>query len=118
MTARGIDWTVPLAGPGGINDIVANLSGVQGEMDQILADALGHASSELAAHHHDGHAQVEVEKWGPDRALILSDERGQAAAMTIEFGRHRPKNQMGEKQSQSKGLFILRNALRYKRKKR
>lgn len=46
------------------------------------------AEAILASHRHDGHSKITLEKAGPfDFLLTLDDDRGQGAAMTIEFGR-------------------------------
>lgn len=41
----------------------------------------------LAAHEHDGHAEILVEDGKVDSYVVLSDDRGLGAAMTIEYGR-------------------------------
>lgn len=52
------------------------------------------AKANLEQHRHDGHAQIEVTRGGKapatedvDLLVVLSDERGLGAAMSIEFGR-------------------------------
>lgn len=41
----------------------------------------------LKIHRHDGHSRIELRHGDIDYHIILNDERGQKAAMTIEFGR-------------------------------
>lgn len=51
---------------------------------------------------------VEVTRGRKDRYVWLSDERGQLAAMSIEFGRN-PDPETGE--GGSEGLHVLRDAM-------
>lgn len=45
------------------------------------------AAGILASQVHDGHSFIDVEHSNVDYYVVLNDERGQGAAMTIEFGR-------------------------------
>ena len=58
----------------------------------------------LASHHHDGHARIERAHGDLDEYVVLSDERGLKAAMSIEFGRKPDARGRGG----MAGLFILR----------
>jgi hypothetical protein len=79
---------------------------VQDVLDETVAPMLQQASSMLAEHRHDGHAFIEVEKADVDRHLILNDQRGLAAAMSIEYGRSADEDGNGGMD----GLFILHQA--------
>lgn len=70
-----------------INKIVAHHEDTQDELDHVVGLRGEIASAVLAAHVFEGHAYIEIEKGSVDRYLVLNDERGQLAAMTIEFGR-------------------------------
>lgn len=65
------------------------------------------AKAILASHRHEGHSRIEVEDLGIDRMITLNDERGQKAAMTIEFGRRG-----GGKNGAMEPVAPLRKAIR------
>lgn len=79
---------------------------VQRHLDDITGDMSRAAHAHLKAHRHDGHAHIETRSGLVDRYVILSDVRGQLAAMTIEYGRgadeHFPNG--------TRGLWILHDA--------
>lgn len=69
-------------------DIVAHLPGVKAAVRSTADRGGERARGILAGHRHDGHARIEVDRSGfVDALVILNDDRGQSAAMTIEFGR-------------------------------
>ncbi len=68
------------------------------------------AKRNLAQHRHEGHAYIEVTKGDVDRWVTLNDERGQSAAMSIEFGRNATMNDEGELSGGMRGLAVLRRA--------
>lgn len=92
-----------------LEKVIAELPGVQAELDRQLFEAKVKAEAELKAHRHDGHSEIETEKGDIDRYLILSDDRGQKAAMSIEYGRQATETNAG-----MEGLFILHKAVRQK----
>lgn len=68
---------------------IATVPGVQASVRgqaEAIADL---AAGVLAAHIHQGHSKIEVARSpkGVDYDVILSDERGQRAAIAIEYGR-------------------------------
>jgi hypothetical protein len=73
-----------------IERLVAQHATVQKRMDDITLDRAANAESALAAHRHDGHARIDVEQGDIDRYVVLDDERGLLAALSIEYGR-KPK---------------------------
>lgn len=91
-----------------IQKYIAMHETVQDALDEFAFAALSRAQADLAAHHFEGHAFVELAKGRIDRYLILNDERGQRAAMSIEFGRKPGPDGKGGMQ----GLAILRKAVK------
>lgn len=108
---------------GGLAHLIATEDGVQGYMDEFIFEAAVRAEELLQeARMADGYtgtfdAEIDFESGDIDRYLILSDERGQKAALSIEFGRqdHIDK-ETGEKRGGMDGLFILHRALSMKKK--
>lgn len=86
---------------------LAHWGPVQDWLEGYVRAAAGPARSELAAHRHEGHSFIEVEHGDIDWHLVLNDERGLRAAMSIEFGRGPDENGKGA----SDGLFILHKAM-------
>lgn len=68
----------------------------------------------LAEHHHSGDAYIDVGMGRIDGYVILNDERGQLAAMSIEYGRQPNEHGRGG----MAGLFILHRAAHLQRKGR
>jgi uncharacterized protein DUF5403 len=69
-----------------INDKVSKHLTVQSYLDELTFAMLAKAQESLVEHRHDGHASVERTHAKVDWYLVLSDERGQKAALSIEFG--------------------------------
>lgn len=73
-----------------LEKLIGKHDDVQDRLDQVAGHIARRARGVLAAHRHKGHAEIEGPYKGsklPDRYIVLSDERGQSAAMSIEFGR-------------------------------
>lgn len=85
-----------------IEDWLAHTRMVRAALKEEAAARAEVAEGLLAAHHHDGHAQIELQRGDLDWYVILSDERGLKAAMSIEYGRRGPGGMAG--------LFILHRA--------
>lgn len=124
MTDGNITWYVKESGKGNsLNDIVSHLPGVH---NATLGAAMGIArvaSANLSAHHHRGHARIEVDRHPnasartPDWYVYLTDAdpggsvkgvwRNQMdrSAMAIEFGWTTKKG------TEVKGLNILGGAM-------
>lgn len=85
---------------------LANWAPVQAALDEAVRPMEVAAKAELAAHRQEGHARIEVEKGDVDRYLVLNDERGLKAAMSIEYGRGPDENGKGA----MSGLYILHHA--------
>ena len=69
-----------------INDKVSKHATVQGYLDELTFAMLAKAQEGLVEHRHDGDASVERTHAKVDWFIVLSDERGQKAALSIEFG--------------------------------
>lgn len=70
-----------------MDDYVAHRNDVQGAVGYFGMLVYANAINNLNRHHDQYHATIEYERWDTDRAIILSDERGQKAAMSMEYGR-------------------------------
>lgn len=69
------------------NKIVAQHSDVQAELENRAFEVGVRAEQILIEHRQDGHAEIDVEHGDIDYYVVLSDERGQKAALSIEYGR-------------------------------
>ena len=73
-----------------VHDRVAHLPEVIAHVRTVAERHASRARANLAAHVHDGHSRIEVSHDGiTDTIVWLSDNRGQRAALSIEFGRPR-----------------------------
>lgn len=100
--------------PRRLNKVLATLPAVQHELDKAAHKAGRKASRLLAQHRHSGDAQILVERGRVDRYVILSDDRGQRAALSIEYGRdaYTVETSSGTRRvGGMEGLFILHRAL-------
>lgn len=94
-----------------INKRLAQNEGVQAELKARTFEIAARAEVELVRHHRDGDAEIDIEHGNVDWYVILSDERGQKAAMSIEYGRAGYIDpETGEHYDAMDGLFILHNA--------
>ncbi|MEU5433823.1 DUF5403 family protein [Streptomyces sp. NPDC020719] len=66
---------------------IAQLDGVQAALDEVVFEIAVRAEEILQQHRADGHAEILVEEGRIDKYVVLSDDRGQRAAMSIEYGR-------------------------------
>lgn len=89
-----------------IEKVIALHKDVQDGLDRHALRMGGTAEALLAGHRHEGHARIEVDEGDVDRYVVLSDERGQKAAMSIEFGRRPDEDGNGGME----GLRILHRA--------
>ncbi len=97
-----------------VEKALALLPEVQDELEDRTLEVAGRAEAILAEHHHDGDAYIDIEDGRVDWYVVLSDERGQAAALSIEFGREGHRNDDGELVGQMDGLHILGRAAHLK----
>ncbi|MEU1309164.1 DUF5403 family protein [Streptomyces cinnamoneus] len=70
-----------------IGKVIALNEGVQAELTARAFEIAVRAEEILVQHHADWHSQIEVDSGKVDRFVVLSDERGQKAALSIEYGR-------------------------------
>ncbi|WP_371671229.1 DUF5403 family protein [Streptomyces sp. NBC_00289] len=105
---------------------IALLPGVQAALEEVQFDVAARAEALLLAHRLEGHSSIDVERGDVDRYVILDDERGKKAALSIEFGRAADvvvkKDKDGQPhlvmQSASEGLFILARAANLPKKRK
>lgn len=92
---------------------IAKLMAHQEDVQQELTDEAGARATKaewlLAGHREAGHARIVVEVGRVDRHIILDDDRGLGAAMSIEYGR-KPFNKRGQPQPAMTGTFVLHDA--------
>lgn len=70
-----------------IEEFIAENDGVQASLTVHAREVYSRARALRAGHYHEGHAEIEYASGDVDRYVVLSDVRGQKAAMSIEFGR-------------------------------
>ncbi|MFI1799853.1 DUF5403 family protein [Streptomyces sp. NPDC020379] len=70
-----------------IEKVIAVNEGVQAELTARAFEIAVRAEEILVQHRADGHAEIDVEAGDNNRYVILSDDRGQKAALSIEYGR-------------------------------
>lgn len=97
-----------------ITQYIAELPEVQLEIDKATLEIGSTAEGILAGHHFEWDAFIEVAKGDIDGYVILNDERGQKAAMSIEYGR-KPN---AEGKGGMEGLQILHKAAHLRKKGR
>ncbi|WP_327175470.1 DUF5403 family protein [Streptomyces sp. NBC_01335] len=67
--------------------LVAVLPGVQAAVDEARFEIAARAEALLLAHRLEGHATIDVVDGDVDKYVVLDDERGKKAALSIEYGR-------------------------------
>jgi hypothetical protein len=70
-----------------VTKIIALHKDVQDELDRRAFEIGVRAEELLLEHRQEGHAEISVDEGDVDRYIVLSDERGQKAALSIEYGR-------------------------------
>lgn len=107
---------------------IAALPGVQGAIDDFTFEIAVRAEEDLRQHSvsnpaNSGDSYIDVEKDELDRLVSLNDERGQGAAMSIEYG-HGPYDVVNAKGEvlyhvkASEPTWILHNATNLRKKPR
>ncbi|WP_372407208.1 DUF5403 family protein [Streptomyces luteireticuli] len=100
--------------------------GVQAELTARTFEIAVRAEEILVQHRAEGHSRIEVEEGRVDRYVVLSDERGQKAALSIEYGRQeytvtRTSRQGGEFEvtvPAMDGLYVLATAAHLPKKRK
>lgn len=89
-----------------IENYLSHMVGVKAAVKVAAEEGAETARTLLAQHRHSGAARIlVVTSRGPDTFVTLDDDRGQGAAMTIEFGR-----KGGGKSGSMEGLHVLGRA--------
>ncbi|WAB08717.1 hypothetical protein SEA_ANDRIS_13 [Streptomyces phage Andris] len=108
-----------------LHKLVAELDGVQAEVDRRAFEVGVRAENLLIEHRQDGHAEIDIVHGDIDYYVVLSDERGQKAALSIEYGREASREievEDGElvvkEYAAMEGLFILARASHLPKKKK
>lgn len=101
-----------------MEELIALLPEVQSHLEDATLEIGGRAEALLAEHHDSGAAEIDIESGDIDHYVVLSDERGQLAALSIEFGRQPHRNSAGEMVGGMDGLHILGRAAHLKAKGR
>jgi hypothetical protein len=101
-----------------VEQVAALQEDVQEFIDKYAREGAAKAENELAHHRVENHARIEMEEGDVDRYVILSDELGLKAALSIEYGRQElpPSDDLPYGQSASPGLFILHEAMNLPRR--
>lgn len=91
-----------------LTKIIALHADVQDALERETIGIALKAEADLAGHRDAGHARIETDhdSGKVDHYVVLSDERGQKAAMSIEYGRKPDEEGRGGME----GLFILHKA--------
>ncbi|MDH6462059.1 hypothetical protein M2302_002234 [Micromonospora sp. A200] len=107
------------------NKIIATNPGVQNFLREITFEMASHASVLLVQHRAEGHASIETDHGDVDWYVVLTDERGEKAAMSIEFGREESEievydavlgRKVPRKLGATQGLYILHDVTQLPRR--
>lgn len=102
-----------------LTKLLATMDGVQDDLESRTFEMAVRAEEALIEHHQDWHSEIDVEHGDVDWYVVLSDERGLKAAMSIEFGRAGFIDpDTGEEYGAMDGLYILTNATHLPRKRK
>jgi hypothetical protein len=93
-----------------IQKLIGHVRVVQRSLGTHGAAIAARARTNLAAHKDEGHAFIETSTGDMDVWVTLNDERGQAAAMSIEFGREATIGEDGKATGGMRGTRVLRDA--------
>ena len=90
---------------------LAVMPGTQAALHTDTLDIAWRAEKLLIEHHADWHSEIDVDHGDVDWYVILSDERGQKAALSIEYGRAAYVDpETGEERGAMEGLYVLHRA--------
>lgn len=102
-----------------LTKLLALNDGVQAELSRRQFEIAVRAEELLLEHRLEGHAQIEVDEGTVDKYVTLSDDRGDKAALSIEYGRAaRVDPDTGIRHGEMEGLFILHRASNLPRRTR
>ncbi|MFF8845502.1 DUF5403 family protein [Streptomyces sp. NPDC015127] len=109
------------------NEVVAKHADVQDELERRTFEVGVRAEQLLIEHRQDGHVEIDIEHGDIDYYVVLSDERGQKAALSIEYGREAGEYEVRDPETGEmvtvpygamEGLFILARASHLPKKKK
>ncbi|MEW1694486.1 DUF5403 family protein [Streptomyces sp. NPDC091278] len=111
---------------GQLEKVLATMPGVQDALDEVRFEIAARAEELLLQHRREGHASIDVEDGRVDKYVILDDERGAKAALSIEYGRAesivvrraRDGSTYLDVLPASEGLFILARAANLPKKRK
>lgn len=89
---------------------VAHMPGVKAAAKAHAMAGAAKATATLTAHRHQGHARITVESGITDYHVTLNDERGDRAALAIEFGREGYTTAQGHKNAPAAGIKAVTGA--------
>lgn len=100
-----------------IQQFIGKIGPVQAELEARAFEIGVRAETRLLEHRLEGHAAIEVDTFGNiDWYVWLTDEQGDMAALSIEFGRAGFIDpETGETYGAMEGLYILTDAANLKR---
>lgn len=97
-----------------LTHVIALHRQVQDAVDDAALTAAVKAEGILATHEDQGHARILLEKGDVDAYVVLDDERGLLAALSIEYGRGALKPGQNAAfpngAAATEGLFVLHRA--------
>ncbi|WJN62711.1 tail completion protein [Streptomyces phage phiScoe15] len=110
---------------------IAMMPGVAGALDDTTFEVAVKAEALLQLHQDydddtDAHSSIDIERGRVDRYVVLNDDRGQKAAMSIEYGRAAGSKTVKDKDGNdveitwgaSEGLYILAQASNLPKKRK
>lgn len=107
--------------------VIALHQDVQAELDRRTFEIAVRAEETLIEHRADGHAEIDIVHGDIDFFVVLADDRGQKAALSIEYGREagqdiRRNPKTGELEvvewSEMEGLYVLAEASHLPKKRK
>ncbi len=110
-----------------LTQAIAELDGVQADLEARTFEMAVRAEELLLEHRQEGHAAIEIEHGDIDWYVVLSDMRGQKAAMSIEYGRQAGTYEIRDERTGQlvertfgamDGLFILAQATNLPKKRK
>jgi hypothetical protein len=108
-------------------DWIANHQAVQDELDKRSFEIAVRAEQILVEHRMDGDAEIDVVHGDVDYYVVMSDERGQDAALSIEYGRAAGSKVVKDKRTgeektvtwgDMEGLYVLATASNLPKKRK
>jgi len=94
-----------------LDKVIALNDGVQADLEERTLAMAARAEADLLQHSSSGDAFIDIDHGDVDWYVVLSDERGQRAALSIEYGRAaRIDPETGQEKAAMDGLFILHKA--------